>query len=284
MPNKISVVGFREAAALVAEAARLLKAVPHLAVETKYPAGEIAVRGPARPGARAVVAMDINADPASLFRAVLLALALRQAGAKRVDLLAPWIAYGRQDRAVEKGESPAGLAVAQILSDNFDRVVTLDAHSPIFIKAFKNKLINVLPTVDDLPVGGQVVAAPDHGAIGRAKHAAKLLGLPVVLLQKKRLGHRVTGTISKGAELVADKKILLVDDMADSGQTLMAAAERLKRAGAAEVLVYVTHAFDAIKLRHRLAPWTSQVKTAFDHATNQVSQAAMAALAEQIKI
>lgn len=262
--NKPSVVGFKDEAPLVKRVAKLLDVKPSFVRQGKYRAGEMKLVGPAKPAREAVVAACVTESPESLLRVLSLAHELRHAGAKHLTLLAPWIAYGRQDRATHPGEEPMGLMVGKLLSSMFDRIVTLDAHSPAFVESFKGRLVNVLPWMALQAGGVDLVAAPDHGAIERASLAADALGVPFIVVEKKRSGKKTTAKLQPGTR-VKGAHILMVDDMADSGGTLKAAARALKKAGASRVEAVVSHAFDASVLRKALALETESVKAYYDH-------------------
>lgn len=279
-PNrKIVVVGFHDQAAFARRLAHLLRARVYFAAEKTYPAGELAVTGPKTAWPRTVVAASVNEDPSSLFRLLLLADALRSAGARHLTLMAPWVAYGRQDRAGQ-----AGLTVAHVLARAFDRIVTLDAHSPAFVRAFGRTLINILPDQACLPAPVRqkisLAAAPDMGASARAQHMARALGVPWIAVRKRRKGRRITSTLTlRDKKRVRGQHVLLVDDMADSGHTLIAAAHELKRAGALSVQAYVTHALQGKQLVKHLRAEHICVFFIFDHANNIPCPAASAKLA-----
>lgn len=280
--NNLVVIGFKDEAALVRSAARRLRARPVFAVESRFRAGEISVSESAGHAKRIVIVANITEEASSLFRVLLLAAAARTAGATRVELLAPWIAYGRQDRAASSGEAPAGIILANLLSHAFDRIVTLDAHSDAFIRAFRGRLVNALPG----PKKGMNVdlaVAPDHGAKDRAKRMAKLLGVPFAVIDKQREGDAITSHLAIRESLVQGARVLLVDDIADSGGTLEAAACVLKSAGARSVSALIKHTVDLRALKSRLRPNVSNVMSVFDHKTNTLDPASLGGLVDAMR-
>ncbi len=284
MASRIFVVGFRDEAALVKKIARAMKAAFRFADATRYRAGEMSVLGPAKAPRHAMIVTTITEDPATLFRAGLLAEALRDSGAHGVDLVAPWIAYGRQDRAARRGEAAAGNVVGKFLSIIFDRVVTLDAHSPAFVKSFRGKLVNVIPTPDARHATFSLIVAPDQGATDRAKRAAKQLGAPFVVVEKKReKGKIVASRLDAREKDIRGATVLLVDDIADSGETLAHAACLLQTAGASSVSATVTHSVDLARLRRRCRGMFRRIDSAYDHATGRIDDAAINALTAQAR-
>jgi ribose-phosphate pyrophosphokinase len=243
-----TIAGIRGDDALARSIARL-KAWPYVSVElTNYAAGETAARASRAVRGSCVLVRDIEAHPSSVWEAAMAADALKRAGAKRVTLVAPWVAYGRQDRPARFLES-CGAAVLAHALDRFDRILTLDAHSRQFIKRFAGRLRSISPAALMARVAIQkeatVIAAPDAGARKRARTVAKILKLPVITCAKKRFKPGISGVRivcdNKGVE---GSRILVVDDMVDSGGTLRQAARDLKRRGAVSVGACVTHAAD----------------------------------------
>ncbi|MBI5655114.1 ribose-phosphate pyrophosphokinase [Candidatus Uhrbacteria bacterium] len=289
--KKITVVGFKDEAKLVKDVARLVGGDVYLAETTRYRSGELKVTGLAKPTQHTVVAANIWEDPDVLFRTLLLSHELRSAGTSRLDLIAPWIAYGRQDHATQPGEEAAGIMVGRMLSAMFDRIVTLDAHSQKFIDGFKGKMRNVVPWAE-LKLAGKfdLVAAPDEGATSRASYAAESLGLPFIVIEKKRIHagtknglpiQKIISILPAGVK-VKGARILLVDDMADTGETLKAAAVELKKAGAKNVTASVSHAFDLGKLKKGLAPQIASVTAFFDHAGRKIDEKTLGALTDKV--
>jgi ribose-phosphate pyrophosphokinase len=277
MIRKPLVIGFRDDAALLMSAGRLMGVEPSLAKEGRYPAGELTLTVPASVPAKVLVVGLVREEPASLTRLLFLAQALRSAGARSVVLMAPWIAYGRQDRVTEPGGCPAGIAVAKALALAFDRIVTLDAHSVVFIKAFGSKLRNV--TVDEELFAFErvdAIAAPDAGATSRANALAKELGLPKVQIEKKRESIRIQSRVtSKLPKDFLGARVVLIDDLAESGQTLIAASRALKETGARTIGAYVSHAMDLAKLQDRLRNDVSPIEALYDHASGRLATSAL---------
>jgi ribose-phosphate pyrophosphokinase len=237
---------------------------------------------PAVASKEVVLVANIHEDPRYALRVLFAAQALRHEGVNRCVLLAPWIAYGRQDRIGRPGEVPAGLIIGDTLSRLFDRIVTLDAHSPAFVRAFRKKLVNVWPEPDvalQKRLGKiDVVVAADEGASARARHAAQALKLPLVVLEKERSSEGVHVTINpKDIVSIQKKRLLIVDDISDTGGTLITASALLREHGAAHVSALISHVPDLSILRERIGGVLS-VEALHDHATQIVQSCAMQTL------
>jgi ribose-phosphate pyrophosphokinase len=224
------------------------------------------------------------ADPSFFFRALSAAVLLREAGFKRLTLVAPFIAYGRQDRAVAPGEAPVGRMLGEHLSQSFDRVVTLDAHSFEFTHSFGGKLHSLLPipAKEIFSFEPTYIAAPDQGATRRAKAFAAAYKLPSITLQKKRAGRSVRVSLPRRKSFHR-QRVLLVDDMADSGQTLYEARDLFLGLGAVSVGVYVTHLIDNPKRPAGFRKDFAAVIAAYDHKRKRLAPWAFDALEAAIE-
>jgi len=281
--KKMNIVGFADERKTVQDFAKRFKSKPSFVATGKYRGGELKLMGLAKPPKEIAVVANVWEKPESLFRVLALAHELRHAGAKRVELIAPWIAYGRQDRPAKLGDEATGLMVGKLLSAMFDKIVTLDAHSEAFMKSFKGKLINVMPW-EDIGASEEVdlVAAPDQGATSRASLAADSIGVPFIVIEKKRSGKKVSAKLPSGTN-IAGANVLLIDDMADSGETLKAAARALKKAKAKKMIATVSHAFDLLALNAKLAPEVATIDCFFDHRSGLLAESAVDALSSAAK-
>lgn len=110
-----------------------------------YAAGERVVHVGARVRGLCFLVEDIGADAESLLRVLLAANALTHAGASSVSLVAPWMAYGRQDRPTHAQESVGGEVLGALFHATFRRIFTVDAHSRAFVSLFAGRLVSCRP-------------------------------------------------------------------------------------------------------------------------------------------
>lgn len=283
--TKAAVFGFRDQTPIVRSLGRTLRYPARMVADGRYPSGELALRIKGPIPARAIVAAVVGERDSSVLRTLFLAHSLRDAGAKRVELVAPWIAYGRQDRRVPESEG-VGLALGRLFAASFDRIVTLDAHSPAFIRSFRSRLGNVLPDPEIMGPRPDVVVAPDKGARTRAERVARHFHAPLIVLKKERTrtGKRSVFARVRDHRFVTNAAALIVDDMADTGGTLVAAVRSLRGADVRSVRVFVTHAFHLANLRtHLKRQHVTDVRTAFDHAGERVDGILLARLARSLQ-
>jgi ribose-phosphate pyrophosphokinase len=214
-----------------------------------FPDGEAYVRLPCDlRGEQVVVVKTMVPDQdSSLVQALLMSDAAREAGAESVALVAPYMAYSRQDRAFLEGEPVSIRAVMRALwSAGYSALVTIEIHKEESLKHFPGTAVSVRPfafMAKGLGLDSSyVVLSPDIGALPRARDLALSLGASYDYIEKSR--DRVTGEVSmRPKELsVSNKKVVIVDDIISTGTTVAKAAQMLRSMGAVDVKVLVAHA------------------------------------------
>ncbi len=178
--------------------------------------------------------------------------ALKRASAKRITGVVPFYGYARQDKK-HRGREPIS---ARLMADLFkaagaDRLICVDLHTSQVQGFFDGPVdhLHALPILSkhvDEKYGHEdlAVVSPDAGRIKVAEHWSKRLGgAPLAFIHKTRdvdrpnqsVAHRVVGDVK-------DRTCILVDDMIDSGGTVLQATEALMGAGANSVVIAATHA------------------------------------------
>lgn len=181
-----------------------------------------------------------------LLKVLLLAHTLKREGARRVVALLPYLGYARQDQA-EPGQSLGAAWVGALLAGaGVDEVVTVDVHSPQAADCIPLPVRSLSPAgvfADALrhqELTEVTVVAPDEGALSRCEAVARAAGIeaPVAHLRKHRDARGVTHSALVGE---ITPRIVIVDDILDTGGTLLSACRALRRARALEITVMVTH-------------------------------------------
>lgn len=212
-----------------------------------FPDGEIGVSiGPVR-GADVYVVQG-TAPPVhdNLAELLMLADAARRAGAARLTGVVPYVAYARRDRRAVEGDSLGGRVIADALSRALDRIITVDLHAAA-LEGFFGCAIEPLSAIPLLAervralVRGYVVVAPDLGAVKRAERYARVLGLEVANVRKRRLSGLEVEVLGVDGD-VTGRDVLIVDDMISTGATIVAAFNALRAAGAHRFIAAATHA------------------------------------------
>ena len=174
--------------------------------------------------------------------------ALKRSSAKNITAVIPYFGYARQDRKVVPRTSISAKLVSNLIEKaGADRVVTVDLHSgqiqgffdipvdnlfatPIFARHIKKKLKK----------NNIICVAPDVGGTARARALGKLLNVDLAIVDKRRPTPGKSEVMNVIGN-VKNKTCILVDDIIDSGGTIVNAARELKKRGAKDVHVYVTH-------------------------------------------
>ena len=184
----------------------------------------------------------------NLMELLLLADTLRRSSARRITAVIPYFGYARQDRRAT-GRTPisAKLVANMIAAAGVNRVITLDLHTDqiqgFFDIPTDNPYSAPVMTRDieqHYDIENLMVVSPDVGGVARARAIAKRIGTDLAIVDKRRPRAGVSEVMNIIGD-VSGKSCLLVDDIVDSGGTLINAAEALLLSGAKDVSAYITH-------------------------------------------
>ncbi|MGH6817071.1 MAG: ribose-phosphate pyrophosphokinase [Hyphomicrobiaceae bacterium] len=184
----------------------------------------------------------------NLMELLILIDTLKRASARRITVVMPYYGYGRQDRkAVPRTPISAKLVANLIERAGAHRVMTLDLHAGQIQGFFDIPTDNLFAApvmVRDIrerfELSGLVIVSPDVGGVFRARGIAKRIDVPIAICDTRR-ERPGDAEILNVVGNVQDKRCILVDDIVDSGGTLVNAANALLANGALEVNAYITH-------------------------------------------
>ena len=189
--------------------------------------------------------------------------ALRRSSASRITAVIPYFGYARQDRKPGPRTPISAKLVANLITHaGANRVLTLDLHagqiqgffdiptdnlfaSPVMVRDIKERF----------DLSKLAVVSPDVGGVVRARGLAKRINAPLAIIDKRRERAGESEVMNVIGE-VKGHTCILVDDIVDSGGTLVNAAEALLKDGATDVYAYITHGVlsgGAVARDHRLA-------------------------------
>ena len=206
----------------------------------RFPDGESLVRIATPPTGEDACLVCTLADPdPKLLPLLFAAEALRELGAKRVGLVAPYLAYLRQDTRFHPGEAVSARHFGAILARHFDWLVAVDPHlhrltslSEVFPQpATAVHAAPALATWIRANVAMPLLIGPDAESAQWVEAVAALTGAPWTHLHKERLGDREVQVSLPDAGRWRGRQAVLVDDIVSTGRTLAAAAGRLKSLG-----------------------------------------------------
>ena len=174
--------------------------------------------------------------------------AVRRASATRITAVLPYFGYARQDRKPgPRTPITAKLVANMITRAGADRVLTLDLNALQIQGFFDMPVDNLFAApvlVKDMKEQGETdkitVVSPDVGGVARARALAKRIGAPLAIVDKRREKPGASEVMNIIGD-VKGRSCILVDDIADSGGTLINAAKALLKEGAKEVKAYITH-------------------------------------------
>ena len=254
----------------------------------RFPDGELKLRLPATLPARVVLLRTLDHPNEKLVELLLVAHTARTLGAVHITLVAPYLAYMRQDMAFQPGEVVSQRVVGAFLANLFDAVITVDPHLHRVATLEEAVPVPQATVLSGAPLLADLIAThyarpllvgPDEESGQWVAQAAQRHGFEHAVCHKVRHGDRDV-KIALPDTPVAGRNVVVLDDVASSGHTLAGAARLLLGAGAASVDVAVTHALfagDAVKLIRQAGVghiWSTDCIT---HPSNAVSMAGLIA-------
>ncbi|MDP3653716.1 MAG: ribose-phosphate pyrophosphokinase [Rhodoferax sp.] len=273
----------RESAYRLAQAACL----QHRAIERhRFPDGELKLRLPEALPSRVVILRTLNDPNEKLLELLLVAQTARTLGARHVTLVAPYLAYMRQDIAFHPGEAISQRIVGKFLASLFDAVVTVDPHlhrvstlqEAIPVPNANAIVLSGAPLLADLIAARRtqpLLVGPDEESAQWVALAASRHGFDYAVCRKVRHGDRAV-EVALPKLAVQGRAVVLLDDVASTGHTVAQATRLLLAAGAASVDVAVTHALfagDALQVMRDAGVQEVWSTDCIAHPSNAVSMA-----------
>ena len=257
----------------------------------RFPDGESLVRIDASVKGRCVVLAGSLHQPDEKTLPLLFAAdAARELGATQVGLVAPYLAYMRQDRRFKPGEALTSRSYARLLSGSLDFLATVDPHlhrwhSLEEIYPIRTRAVPAAPLIARwvrAHVKDPLIIGPDQESAQWVAEVARLAGADCTVLAKTRRGDRdVSVTLPRRGAWKGCTPVLL-DDIISTGQTMVAAAAALAKAGLPAPLCIGVHAlFGPDALGQLLAAGVPRVVTCdtVAHASNAIPEAPLLARA-----
>ena len=174
--------------------------------------------------------------------------AFRRASAERVTAVIPYFCYARQDWKDRPRVPISARLVADLLeAAGATRILTMDLHSPQIQGFFSVPVDNLRAApvlanyLQNLELEDLTVVSPDAGGVERARVFAKRVSAELAIIDKRRPAPNVAKVLRVIGE-VKDRDVVILDDMVDTGGTLVKTVEALKREGARKVFAACSHA------------------------------------------
>jgi ribose-phosphate pyrophosphokinase len=220
----------------------------------RFPDGESHVRYLSAIAGRDIAIVCSLAEPDAKAIALYLAASVaRELGAGRLGLVVPYLAYMRQDARFQPGEGITCRHFAKLLSGICDWLVTVDPHlhRVLQLGEIYSAATCVVRSAPYLAawiaanIALPVLVGPDQESEQWVAEVAAAIGCPYVLLEKTRSGDRDVAVSAPGIAAWQERTPVLVDDIASTARTMIAAAARLREAGMAPPWCVAVHAIFA---------------------------------------
>jgi ribose-phosphate pyrophosphokinase len=249
----------------------------------RFPDGELYVRlDPARvAGHDAVLVGSLYPAPAEQFLTVaFVAATARELGARKVGLVAPYLAFMRQDVRFHPGEAVTSAYFARLVSSAVDWLVTVDPHlhrirSLDGLYAIPTTVAHAAPAIATwiaAQVHEPVLIGPDAESVQWVSAVADRCGAPYLILEKTRRGDRDV-SVSAPAHAWNGHTPVVIDDIVSTGKTMVEATRQLVAAGSAAPLCIAIHAVFADSVHDELvSAGASGIVTCntIAHASNRI--------------
>jgi ribose-phosphate pyrophosphokinase len=222
---------------------------------SRFASGEIYFRSDESVRGSDVFVIQTHADPVNegIMEHLIMIDALKRASAKRITAVVPYYGYSRQDKKALAREPISAKLIADCLTvAGADRVVSVDLHSgqiqgffdfPFDHLTAMPLLSDYLTTEIGLADDDVTVVSPDAGRVKVAERLADHLHAELAIIEKRRSrheAHRIETTAVVGR--VRGRRCVLVDDIIDTGGTMVEGARALQAEGAVEIYIAATHA------------------------------------------
>lgn len=240
---------------LALELADELKAPLGKVSTTHFADGEVMVKTETEVRGKDVILIESTSQRAQekLFELLLLIDSINRAGAKSLQLFVPYFGYSRQERSYANEPVSCQVAAKIFETGTYNYFACLDLHHPV-IETFFSRPIKNLSTSDlfvkyylnyinekGINKNDVIIVAPDHGSNDRIENVVSGLGLSKVIMEKVRPGTDVVEHLEINED-VTGKTCIIIDDIVDTGNTLVSAANLLYEKGAKSVIIGATHA------------------------------------------
>ena len=200
-------------------------------------------------------AKDVNFNLMELF---IMIDAFKRASAERITAVIPYYGYARQDWKDRPRVPISARLIADLIeASGANRVLTMDLHSPQIQGFFSIPVDNLIAGpvlvrhLEKLGLENMVIVSPDAGGVGRARWFAKRMQARLAIIDKRRPAPNIAKVYHVIGD-VRDGDVVIVDDMVDTGGTLVQSAEALKAQGAKRVFAASTHPILSGEARKRI--------------------------------
>lgn len=236
---------------LTEKVCKKLKIKPGVVKMDRFADGEFLTKSETSVRGKDVFVIQSTSNPVndSIMELLIFIDSLKRGSAEKITAIIPYYGYARQDRKAEGRQPITSKLIANLLEKaGVDKVVTFDLHAPQIQGFFEIPTDNlkglaiIRQEIKKLKIKNLVIASPDYGGLTRARNFAKKINpnTPIATIDKVRHKKNTTKIENVFGD-VNNKNVIIVDDMIDTGGSIIKAAEAFKKAGAKKVFIACTH-------------------------------------------
>ena len=282
------IIGCSNSTELAKSIARIIKAKFSQLFISHFPDGELMVQLKCDVKRQTVVLVQSMVDPNEAFMEILFAARTAyDLGAKKVVVVAPYLAYMREDKRFHKGECISAKVMAGIFNRNVDKLVTVDPHlhryhslQDIFtIPAKRLTAVDLISAFIKKKYSRPIIIGPDEESFQWAEHVARIVGCRAMVLKKKRIDSTNVEIDIKEHIDFHKKQLILVDDMISTGHTMMEVIKDARKMGASDITCLAVHGLFTKKAYEKLRKMKVKVVTCntITHKSNKINIAGLIA-------
>lgn len=238
------IIGGTASKTVAEDLSKILKGKLVDTISKRFPDNELYVRIQEDITGKDVVIVQTTYPDPNIIELFLLQNAAKEAGAKKVTVVIPYYGYARQDTKFQDGEAISAKALANLISMNADKVITVDPHKEYILDFFSTAAYScsAVPEIAKYLTGKKIdmILAPDKGAIDRAKKASEIIGCDFDYMEKTRIDGTTVEIKPKNLD-VQNKNVAIIDDIISTGGTMAKSINQLKKQGSKKVFVACTH-------------------------------------------
>ena len=217
----------------------------------RFADGEIYVEINENIRGNSIFVVQSTANPANdnLMELLICIDALRRSSAKNITAVIPYFGYARQDRKVVPRTAISAKLVSKLITNaGANRILSVDLHAGQIQGFFDIPVDNLFATPifarhikKNIKIDNVICVSPDIGGVERTRALSRRINVGIAIIDKRRSAPGKSEVMNVIGN-IKNKTCVIVDDIIDSGGTIVNAANALKEKGAKEVYVYITHA------------------------------------------
>lgn len=279
--TELTIISMPDSTAIAANLARVLGGPVVIPEMRNFPDGETYIRIPAEVANQECIIVSSVDEPDRKFLPLAFAAdALRDLGARRVGLVAPYLAYMRQDKRFKPGEAITSRTYSRLMSDLYDWIATVDPHLHRYrslqdIYSIPTSVVHAAPELAVWVrenVVKPLIVGPDSESEQWVRNVAEIVDCPYIVLEKNRFGDRDVRVSVPDVSAYRDRVPVILDDIVSSARTMIEACGQFSAVGLSRPICVAVHGLFADDSYNALKRVAGDVVTtnAVEHESNRI--------------